>query len=221
MFPCLSRRSPILSSASISPCTSACEKKRDSLLSALIPMKISNTTRRRCSPRSAWGCSQSAAVFRGIGRSSLAFTRSCWLGAGTKSCRSSDTTTECAFARSRSTGADSPAAHIRKLFRGGSSCRRKREGASPKFSTTPLWRFRLLSALFFSAWAITRRANRRRRNNLWVHLPDGSVVVAEQNCGCENRGPQSALIPDRRLSDVHGANDLVRNAVDLFFLVPR
>src|SRR5208282_119512 len=53
------------------------------------------------------------------------------------------------------------------------------------------------------------------------HPSRASVVVAEQNCGCENRGPQSALIPDRRLSDVHGANDLVRNAVDLFFLVPR
>src|SRR5208282_119513 len=75
MFPCLSRRSPILNSASISPCTSACEKKRDSLLSALIPMKISNTTRRRCSPRSAWGCSQSAEVLARRGYEKLPLKR--------------------------------------------------------------------------------------------------------------------------------------------------
>jgi hypothetical protein len=47
-----------------------------------------------------------------------------------------------------------------------------------------------------------------------------SVVFADENSGAEDGCPQSALIANRRLRDIHGADDFVGNAIDLFFLVP-
>src|SRR5216683_4794917 len=45
------------------------------------------------------------------------------------------------------------------------------------------------------------------------------VVFADEDGGAENGGPEAALVADGGLRDVHGADNLVRDAVDLFFLV--
>jgi hypothetical protein len=47
------------------------------------------------------------------------------------------------------------------------------------------------------------------------------VVFADENRSPENGGPQSPFVADRRLRDVEGTNNLIRNAIDLFFFVPR
>src|SRR5690348_171655 len=47
-----------------------------------------------------------------------------------------------------------------------------------------------------------------------------SVIVAEKNRGGEDGGPKAALVTDRRLRDVHGADDLIRDAVNFFFFIP-
>jgi hypothetical protein len=46
------------------------------------------------------------------------------------------------------------------------------------------------------------------------------VVFAKQNRRGQHGGPKPALVSHGRLRDVHRANDLIRNAVNLFFLVP-
>src|SRR5579859_1666970 len=46
------------------------------------------------------------------------------------------------------------------------------------------------------------------------------VVFADEDGGAENGGPEAALVADGGLRDVHGANDFVGDAVDLFFLIP-
>src|SRR5260370_15985771 len=45
------------------------------------------------------------------------------------------------------------------------------------------------------------------------------VVFADEDGGAENGGPEAALVADGGLRDVHGADDLVGNAVDFFFFV--
>src|SRR6266403_1733646 len=45
------------------------------------------------------------------------------------------------------------------------------------------------------------------------------VVLADEDCGAEDGGPKTALVADGGLRDVHGADDLVGDAVDFFFLV--
>src|SRR5258708_16211046 len=47
-----------------------------------------------------------------------------------------------------------------------------------------------------------------------------SVVFADEDGGAEDGGPEAALVADRGLRDVEGADDLVGDAIDLFFLVP-
>src|SRR5713226_7381331 len=47
------------------------------------------------------------------------------------------------------------------------------------------------------------------------------VVFANENCSPENGSPQAALVSDRGLRDVQRADDFIRNAIDLFFFVPR
>src|SRR5260370_7866508 len=45
------------------------------------------------------------------------------------------------------------------------------------------------------------------------------VVFADEDGGAENGGPEAALVADGGLRDVHGADDLVANAVGFFFFV--
>src|SRR5437588_10725874 len=45
------------------------------------------------------------------------------------------------------------------------------------------------------------------------------VIFADENGGAEDGGPEAALVADGGLRDVHGAHDLVGDAIDLFFLV--
>jgi hypothetical protein len=45
------------------------------------------------------------------------------------------------------------------------------------------------------------------------------IVFADEDGGAEHGGPEAALVADSGLRDVHGADDLVGDAVDLFFLV--
>src|SRR6266849_3784887 len=45
------------------------------------------------------------------------------------------------------------------------------------------------------------------------------VVFADEDGGAEDGGPEAALVADGGLRNVHGADDFVRDAVDLFFFV--
>src|SRR5947209_1302866 len=47
------------------------------------------------------------------------------------------------------------------------------------------------------------------------------VLLEDQDCGRDGRRPQTTLVPYRRLGDVGGADDLVREFVNFFLLVPR
>src|SRR5579863_10089372 len=50
---------------------------------------------------------------------------------------------------------------------------------------------------------------------------DPSVLVENQHSRSNDGAPQPTLIPNRRLSDVRRTNDLIRNPINLFLLVPR
>src|ERR1700676_4626361 len=63
-------------------------------------------------------------------------------------------------------------------------------------------------------WTFASRQNPRRRG-----ISD-LVVFADEDGGAEDGGPQAPLVADGGLRDVHGADDLVGDAVDLFFFVP-
>jgi hypothetical protein len=45
-------------------------------------------------------------------------------------------------------------------------------------------------------------------------------LLEDQNRRSNHRGPQAAFIADAALRNVGGADDLVRDPVNLFFLVP-
>src|SRR5258708_23338392 len=47
------------------------------------------------------------------------------------------------------------------------------------------------------------------------------VVFADEDGGAEDGGPEAALVADGGLRDVHGADDFIGDAVDLFFFVER
>src|SRR5258706_14420282 len=70
--------------------------------------------------------------------------------------------------------------------------------------------------------------SRRRTQSAQYGEPDASslqdeaeklVVFADEDGSAENGGPKTALVADGGLRDVHGADDFVGNAVDLFFFV--
>src|SRR5215469_16990247 len=250
MFPFLFPRSPIPNWASTSPCTSGYARGTVALFCDLILMRISSIMRRPCWPQNAWASSPLAAAFRGIGRSNLAFMLSFSLGAATKNFRSSGTTTVSASAPSQFTGAGFPAALTRKRCRGGNSFRWKKAAALLKFSMTQRSLCRSSPAPFCSAFATLQARARNLHlqsdahsscvcclNGIGAHkrlssrsfrlVPSmagsrfGSVVITEEDGSGEHGGPQAALVADCGLRDVHGANDFIRNAVDLFLFVPR
>src|SRR4029079_11983786 len=69
-----------------------------------------------------------------------------------------------------------------------------------------------------------RQPARRRRYERQrpIRIGDGPFLVLgeDQDGGGDDRGPQSALVADRGLGDVGGADDLVGDAINLFLLVP-
>src|SRR5713101_6252677 len=83
-----------------------------------------------------------------------------------------------------------------------------------------------------AAWSAAGRSStektaaslRNIRNRAMVHLQSNVglrklVVFADKDGGAEDGRPEAALVADGGLRDVHGADDLVGNAVDLFFFV--
>src|SRR5713101_2499485 len=84
------------------------------------------------------------------------------------------------------------------------------------------------------AWRIAGKRSRKkasaslwnRRKGIMFHLLINClglktlVVFADEDGGAEDGAPQAALIADGGLRDVHGADDFIGDAVDLFFLVP-
>src|SRR5690242_4944631 len=49
----------------------------------------------------------------------------------------------------------------------------------------------------------------------------GLVVFANEDGCAQHRGPKAALVANGRLRDVHSADDFIRDAVNLFFLIER
>src|SRR5512143_140460 len=76
-----------------------------------------------------------------------------------------------------------------------------------------------------SGWKTTGETNRRPLRPPLSYSRDtakirGSLLLENEDCRRDRRGPQRLLIADRRLRDVHGAHDLVRHPVDFLLLVP-
>src|SRR6266436_6308499 len=65
----------------------------------------------------------------------------------------------------------------------------------------------------------TNRARRRIRCMEPPEKIEKLVVFANEDGGAEDGGPEAALVADGGLRDVHGANDFVGDAIDLFFFV--
>src|SRR3984893_18413185 len=70
----------------------------------------------------------------------------------------------------------------------------------------------------------TARTGRRRYKDLgpFVSWRMGRFcfLVEDQDSGRNHRGPKAALVAYRGLGDIGGADDLVRDTIDLFLLVP-
>jgi hypothetical protein len=73
-----------------------------------------------------------------------------------------------------------------------------------------------------SAQRTQRKKNRESGGSRWNKFKirkNALVVFADEDGGAEDGGPEAAFVADGGLCNVHGADDLVGNAVDLFFLV--